>query len=112
MSADDNAAEIAVIDNPAAGRYEILVDGEVAGEVVYEADHDRRTFVHTDIAPAFEGHGLGGRLAAGALADARARKLTVVPLCPFISGYLRRHHELLDVVEEPYRTELASTSGD
>ena len=67
-----------------------------------------RTLVHTEIDPAFEGHGLGSHLAAGALDDARQRGLTVVPLCPFVTAYLRRHHEQLDVVEEPYRTRLGA----
>ena len=47
-----------------------------------------------------------GHLAAGALDDARHRGFTVVPLCPFVTAYLRHHPEQLDVVEEPYRTRL------
>jgi predicted GNAT family acetyltransferase len=35
--------------------------------------------------------GLGGRLARAALDDARARRLVVVPYCPFIAAYIERH---------------------
>ena len=36
-----------------------------------------------------------------------------MPLCPFVTAYLRHHPEQLDVVEEPYRTRLGGgcTSG-
>jgi uncharacterized protein len=100
--------QISVVDDPAHSRYELRVDGEVAGQLVYRTDGTRRTLVHTEIDPAFEGQGLGSHLAAGALDDARQRGFTVVPLCPFVTAYLRRHHEELDVVEEPYRTRLGA----
>ncbi len=100
--------QISVVDDPAHSRYELRVDGEVAGQLVYRTDGTRRTLVHTEIDPAFEGQGLGSHLAAGALDDARQRGFTVVPLCPFVTAYLRRHHEQLDVVEEPYRTRLGA----
>jgi uncharacterized protein len=100
--------QISVVDDPARSRYELRVDGTVAGQLVYEADGARRTLIHTEIDPAYEGQGLGTHLAAGALDDARRRGLTVVPLCPFVSAYLRHHHEQLDVVEEPYRSRLGA----
>ena len=67
---------------------QLRVDGEVAGQLVYRTDGTRRTLVHTEIDPAFEGQGLGSHLAAGALDDARQRGFTVVPLCPFVTAYL------------------------
>jgi uncharacterized protein len=97
---------ISVVDDPEHSRYELRVDGEIAGQLVYRTDGARRTLVHTEIEPAFEGQGLGSHLAAGALDDARHRGFTVVPLCPFVTAYLRHHPEQLDVVEEPYRTRL------
>ena len=42
---------------------------------------------------------MGSTLAAGALGDAEARGLRVVPLCRFIASYLQRHPELDDVVD-------------
>ena len=102
---------ITVEDDPAGERYVITVDGKLAGSAYYEADGNRRTFIHTEVDPEFEGHGLGGRLAAAALADVRARGLTAVPLCPFISAWLRRHPDQLDVVEEPYRSQLAARTA-
>ena len=46
----------------------------------------------------FEGHGVGSRLVQGALDDLRARGLAVVPLCPFVAGFIDRHPEYADLV--------------
>ena len=54
--------------------------------------------VHTEVDPAFAGQGLGERLVAGALEDLRARGLKLVPLCPFVRAYLRRHPDQADLV--------------
>ena len=56
--------------------------------------------VHTEIDPAFEGQGLGERLVAGALEDLRARGLKLVPQCPFVRAYLRRHPDQADLVAD------------
>ena len=36
----------------------------------------------------------------------RAANLRVVPLCPFIAAFIRRHHEYLDLVDERNRQHL------
>ena len=95
--------DIVVADNPAEGRYEIRVDGDLAGVAEYRDRGGRRIFVHTVIDDAFAGRGLGNRLAAGALDDAIGRGLPIVPRCPFIRAYLERHPE--------YRTRIAG-AGD
>ena len=56
-------------------------------------------FTHTEIDDAFEGQGLGSTLAKAALADAREHGLRVVPLCPFIAGYIKKHPEYTDLVD-------------
>jgi hypothetical protein len=85
--------DVRIVDNPAEQRYEAHLNGRVAGisEYTLEPGASQITFVHTEVDPAYEGKGVGSRLAAGALADVRARGLTVVAECPFIGAYLRRH---------------------
>jgi predicted GNAT family acetyltransferase len=98
---------VEVRDNPDESRYEIRWDGELAGFVAYGLHRDHITFIHTEIEPAYEGHGLGGQLARAVLDDARRRGLPVVPLCPFIVSYIRRHpDEYLDTVKPELREEL------
>jgi predicted GNAT family acetyltransferase len=85
-----------VTDNPASRRFELAIDGEVAF-LQYERKPDRLVFVHTEVPPAFRGRGIGERLVKGALDAARREGLRVVPLCPFVKAYLRKHPEAGDV---------------
>jgi hypothetical protein len=45
-----------------------------------------------------EGKGLAAKLTRTALDFARAHRLRVVPLCPYVSAYIRRHSEVQDLV--------------
>lgn len=87
-----------VRDNPEKLRYEALVDGQVAGLLFYRAREGELVLVHTEVADEFEGQGIGSRLVAGALDDIRARGLRIVPICPFVKAYLRRHPEYTDLI--------------
>lgn len=89
-----------VRDAPDEQRYEITVDGTLAGFAVYRLDGDRTVFVHTEISPDFGGRGLGNTLAAGALDDVRSRGRRAVPICPFIAAFIGRHPEYQDLVDE------------
>ncbi len=86
-------------DNPGELRYELLLDGGVVGEIQYRLrPPDAVVLVHTEVSPSLEGKGLGAQLVAGALDDVRARGLHVVPICPFVRSYIRRHPEYRDLV--------------
>jgi len=90
--------DVRVVDNPADGRYELWVGDEPAGQIVYRLREDAVALIHTEVADAFEGHGLGGKLVSGALADIRERGLRLIPICPFVRSYLERHPEQADLV--------------
>src|SRR5512143_2646599 len=90
---------IEVADHPESMRFEIRVDDALAGFAQYVRRGGRVVFVHTEIDPAYEGQGLGSKLAAGALDSARATGEPVVPLCPFIHAYIERHPEYADLVD-------------
>jgi predicted GNAT family acetyltransferase len=87
-----------VADNPAARRFEITVDGEVAGFVTYSRDDSTLSLNHTEIDPRFEGRGLGSVLVRAVLDTARAESAKVLPFCPFVRAYLERHPEYADLV--------------
>lgn len=92
------APDVEIRDAPGRSRYELVVDGEVAGQIVYRERGDALVMVHTDVAPELEGRGLGARLVSGALDDVRARGLKIVPLCPFVRSYVERHPEYAELV--------------
>lgn len=88
-----------VTDNSGESRYEIAYGKRRAGFAAYRRHADRIVFTHTEIDDEFSGKGLGSVLAAHAVEDANARGLTIVPVCPFIAGWLRKHPEYAESVD-------------
>jgi predicted GNAT family acetyltransferase len=97
------SAQITVADNADRERYEIRVDGKLAGFLRYQLRHGSIELVHTEINDEFEGRGLGGQLISFALDDAPRRGLTVLPFCPFVNDYIKRHRQYVDLVPEERR---------
>ena len=93
-----SAENIAVRDNPGESRYEHVLDEQMVGEIAYRLTPDHMVLIHTEVLPSLENKGLGARLVAGALDDIRARGLRVVPFCPFVRSYIRRHPDYADLV--------------
>jgi len=92
-------ADVAVVHRPDERRYELLLAGKTVGELVYR---DRGggvlAFLHTEVDPTVQRRGLGSTLVAAALDDARDRGFRVVPICPFVDAYVRRHPEHADLL--------------
>jgi predicted GNAT family acetyltransferase len=78
--------------------YEITLDGAVAGHAFIELHGHTVVFTHTEIDPAYEGHGLGGQLARAALDDVRARGEHVIARCPFIKAWIEKHPDYQDLL--------------
>ncbi len=98
-----------VHDNPAASRYELRVDGELVGFIVYRIRDGRMDMVHTEIDPHRQGAGLGAELVRGALDGARSRGLRVAPICPFVSAFIAKHPDTyLELAAEPWRERIAA----
>ena len=94
-------SDVEVRQNSAENRYEAWLDGELAGFAEYEAGSGSIVFTHTEVDDRFEGQGVGGTLAKGALEDVRAGGgRDVVPRCPFIKGYIDKHPEYADLVHQ------------
>jgi predicted GNAT family acetyltransferase len=88
-----------VADNAKRDRFEITVDGVVAGYAEYHDRGKRRSFTHTVVDDAYEGHGLGSTLVRHVLDDARAHGLEVLPFCPFVRSFIDEHRsDYLDLV--------------
>jgi predicted GNAT family acetyltransferase len=92
-------ADVLTSHNPAEHRYEAHVDGELAGFAAYELTDALVIFTHTEVDSKFEGKGVGSALARFALDDVRAAGgRRVLPLCPFIKGWIRKHPDYADLV--------------
>jgi len=87
----------AVADRPELNRYELALDGEVA-VLNYRRKDDRIILLHTEVPEAFRGRGVGGVLARYAFEEARKAGHQVIVKCPFVTAWLRRHHEYDDII--------------
>ena len=90
--------DVTVRDNPAELRYEARRGDTLLGQIRYRTEPGLVVLVHTDVATSAEGAGVGSALVAGALDDIRSRGLRVVPVCPFVAAYIRRHPEYAALV--------------
>jgi predicted GNAT family acetyltransferase len=97
---------IVVTDNADRERYDVHQDGMFAGFAEYRRKGRLIAFIHTEVDKQFEGQGIGTALIQGALDDARAQGLHVLPFCPFVRGYVERHQEYLDLVPESRRQDF------
>ena len=95
-----------VVDNPAASRYELRADGELAGFVEYRLRDQVISLVHTEVDPRFQGAGLATHLARFSLDDARKRHLAVLPFCPYIQAWITKHPEYTDLVPQDRRADF------
>ncbi len=93
--------DLVVEDNPQESRYEARLGDRIVGIAEYELPDDQGpiVFVHTEVLGDVEGQGVGGRLVRTALDDVRARGLRMVIDCPFISSWVKRHHDYDDLID-------------
>ncbi len=92
-----------IVNNETEQRFEAHVPGHTAF-LAYRRFPDRLVLVHTEVPPALEGKGIAGKLVARALDFAQAAHLRVIPLCPYVTSFVRKHpeyHDLLSAEDRP-----------
>ena len=82
------AEDYKLIDNEEKHRYEFQIDDKIAK--IY--------LVHTEVPASLGGRGVGSQLAEKTLADIERQGLRLVPLCPFVAGYIHKHPEWKRIV--------------
>lgn len=80
------------------GAFSLFLNGEKGGEMTFsKAGTERIIIDHTEVEDAFRGKGVGLALVQHAVAFVRARKIKMLPLCPFTKATLQKHPEWADV---------------
>lgn len=92
-----DARQLEVKHNVEAERFEVQLDGKL-GIVEYQKDGATYIFTHTEVPPEYRGQGIADRIGYVALETAKAESAQVVPLCPFIKSYIKRHKEYQPLV--------------
>lgn len=104
---DVHPETVRVDHNEVAHRFEAHLSGQAAFVEYYRSGNEL-VLVHTEVPPALEGQGLAGKLAQGALEYARDQHLSVVPKCPFVASYIRKHPEYQELVPAEQRWRVSS----
>jgi predicted GNAT family acetyltransferase len=105
-----DATGFVITDNPAAHRFETVIDGHAA-VAIYRLEEGSIRFVHTLVPEELRGRGIAGALVLHALADVRARGLLVTPQCPVFAAYMRGHAETHDLLTAEGRTMLGLSAS-
>lgn len=72
--------------------------GDLLAVAEYRLHGKTMTLTHTEVPHELEGRGVGANLVKAALDHARQQGYRVVPQCPFVAQYIRRHSEYSDLV--------------
>lgn len=91
-------ANVEIVRNPQASRFELLLNGERIGGIEYVQRGSHVAMTHAEVSEEFSGQGLAGTLVEAALADVRARGEQVVAQCPYVRDYIGKHPEWADLV--------------
>ena len=100
MTAND---DVQADDNPEQHRFEIRYGGQLAGFADYRDRDDVRSFLHTEVEPAYAGRGLASQLIRTALDATRTAGLQVLPFCPFVKAFIAKHPDYVDLVPADHR---------
>lgn len=96
---------IEVKDNPELNRFEAIVEGYTA-VIDYKLRPGVMTVLHTEVPNELEGRGIAAAMTKYALEHIEANKLELVPLCPYMRAYLKKHPEYHYLVKEEARKSL------
>lgn len=94
----DEYVQLALIKNETEKRFEMQVDGYTA-IVEYQENGAVITLLHTETPPELEGKGVATAIIEKTLANIEKNHLRLIPLCPFVVIYIKRHPEWKRVLD-------------
>lgn len=105
------AAELTVEHDERARRFVVKLDGFEA-VLMYRLQNNELDLYHTYVPEAFRGRSIAEKLCKAGFEYAKAKGLTVVPSCSYISdAYLRRHPEYEPITRRGGPTSNPLVSG-
>ena len=98
---DVDGRPVPVMLDLAAGRVEMDVAGHLA-LIAVRQQGTQLAAVHTEVPAALRGKGIGDIMARALLDYIRREGLTVLPYCPFVAAYIKRHRDYADLVDPSF----------
>ena len=89
--------EIELIDNKDKSRFEVEIEDKMA-IMDYKKKDNKLYILHTEVPKEFEGKGIASAMVKKVLNLIKEKDMKLVSLCPFVSGYIKRHPEYKSLV--------------
>ena len=89
--------DLTIENNEAKHRFETHIGDQLA-VLEYTRATGLIVYNHTEVPENLEGQGIASQLAKVALDFARDNELKVMPLCPYVAAYIRRHPEYKELL--------------
>jgi predicted GNAT family acetyltransferase len=99
MPTDKTGADATV--TAADGKYTVAVDGQTVGLTAVADRNGQRVFYHTEVDEEFGGRGLASIVIGEALKATRADGKRVVPVCPTVADFIKKHPEFGEITDKP-----------
>lgn len=88
-----------LVNNTAGHRFELAIDGHIAF-ILYRHVPGKTTLIHTEVPAELEGKGAGTAIVEKTLRYIEEQGDKLVPLCPFVRAYIKRHPEWKRIVSD------------
>lgn len=87
-----------VQNNLELSRYEMYVEGQLAGVIKYRMENDQLWLMSTEMFTLLEGHADPAHFMLGALRDISRRRIEVLPFCPLAREFMLKTPNFLSLV--------------
>ncbi|NDK55694.1 GNAT family N-acetyltransferase [Pontibacter fetidus] len=91
--------DLSVEDNAEKHRFETTIEGYTAF-IDYKRKPGEITILHTEVPKELEGCGIAAAMTKYVLEYIEENKLQLVPLCPYMRSYLKKHPEYQHLVKD------------
>lgn len=92
---------LAINESANKKRFEVELESKWAFIDFIRAEN-KMYLTHTEVPPELEGKGIGSSLVKYALQQIKDEGRKLVPLCPFVAAYLKRHPEYHSLLASGY----------
>ena len=93
--------EVIISENREKKRFETEVEGKLA-LIEYIRAQNKVYLTHTEVPKELEGKGVASSMVKQVLQQIKDEGLELVPLCPFVAAYLKRHPEWKEILAKGY----------
>lgn len=94
-----NYNDLPLVNNTKEHRFELVVEGYTAFIEYYQTP-SHITLTHTEVPEELEGKGVGSAIVLKTLEYIEQHQWKLVPVCPFVVAFLKRHPEWNRVLHE------------